>query len=91
MSKSMHIACMDCKEALWIGQSDSIYSGMPEVMEALKVFLVKHRTYSPRGTKTEYHELLYMPEPYNGDFEDIDWDCAEPDNVFQLKLVEEDK
>ena len=71
----MDICCMTCKEYLWIGQTDVIYSGMPEVMEALNVFLVKHRTYNPRkyAEPEDYHELLYMPEPYNGPFEEIDW------------------
>lgn len=74
MSRDTHITCVTCKEALWIGQSDIIYLGDDEVMQALQKFLIAHRTYAPRkyGEK-DYHELLFMPEPYNGSFEDIDW------------------
>lgn len=74
MSRDMNIVCLDCKEALWIGQSDIVYIGDEETMQQLQDFLVKHRTYYPRVLKpNEYHELLYIPEPYNGSFEEIDW------------------
>ena len=88
MSRDMHICCLECKEHIWIGQTDVIYSGMPEVMEALRVFLVKHRTYTTReyAKPEEYHELLYMPEPYNGSFEDIDWTEIEVDQ-YKVKHV----
>ena len=68
MSSSMHICCLDCKEHLWIGQNDVFYSGEAHTMEALRQFLIKHRTYEDRQfcEKGEYHELIYHPEPYNG-------------------------
>lgn len=77
MSRDMYIACLNCRESLWIGQTNIIYTGSAETMGDLNVFLVKHRTYLPREysePKSEYHELLYMPEPYNGSFESIDWE-----------------
>lgn len=74
MSRSMHICCMNCKEHLWIGQTDTLYTGEPATMEALRQFLVKHRTYTLRNYDPDgYHELLFMPEPYNGSFEEIEW------------------
>lgn len=64
MSVSKHIACIDCKEHLWIGQtSESFYSGEPHTMEALRVFLFKH----------ENHNLKFVSEFYDSYFgEDTD-------------------
>jgi hypothetical protein len=78
MSRDMHLCCLDCKQHIWIGQTDVIYSGMPDVMELLREFLVTHRTYAPRYLdESNYHELLYMPEPYNGSFEGVEWNEIE--------------
>lgn len=80
MSRDMHICCVSCQEALWIGQTDIIYTGMPDVMETLNKFLVTHRTLRLKAHDPDnYHELLYTPEPYNGDFEEIDWKYWEGD------------
>jgi len=73
MSRTMHICCITCEEHLWIGQNDSFYSGEVHTMEALRQFLIKHRTYTPRHLcdPKEYHELIYTPEPYNGGVEEL--------------------
>lgn len=47
MSKTFSIACKDCEKQLWIGQSKKedfkIYSGNPEVMRNLRLFLWEHK------------------------------------------------
>ena len=71
MSRSMHIVCLLCKEHLWIGQNETLYTGEPHTMEALRQFFERHTTYYHKEfAPDEYHELLYMPEPYNGAFEE---------------------
>jgi hypothetical protein len=77
----MHLCCITCEEHIWIGQNDSFYSGMPEVMEALRLFLIKHKTTTTKNnadnnTDWQYHELIYEPEPFNGGHEELsgrDW------------------
>lgn len=69
MSRSNEIVCKTCGEYLTIGQSDFIYSGEEDTMEGLNTFLEKHKTHS----KAEEHELLYMSEVYNGEYEDEPW------------------
>ena len=85
----MHICCLDCREHLWIGQTDSFYSGEPHTMEALRQFLVKHRTwYVPRTKGQEYHELIYIPEPYSEsikDFFEQDWKEWDSDDFKTTK------
>ena len=41
MSVTYDILCLDCKEVLWIGQSDYIYTTDPEI-NAFSKFLHKH-------------------------------------------------
>jgi hypothetical protein len=72
MSIDRHLVCKTCKEAIWIGQSDIIYTGMPDVMKMLQDFLYKHETWHDHENK-DYHELLFVPEPYNGAFENYSW------------------
>lgn len=72
MSVSYHIACLTCKEHLWIGQSsECFYSGEKHTMEALRVFLFKHVSHAPKemSDKGEYHELVFVPEPFNSNWE----------------------
>lgn len=77
----MSIVCLSCEETLWIGQRDTVYTGEEKTMDDLAKFLVKHRTYDPREVNPkEYHELLYIPEPYNGGFEHIEWKYWREDN-----------
>lgn len=70
MSRTTYIACETCKEYLWIGQSNYIYTGEPKTMQALNDFLQKHISYEP----TTEHKLLFIPEPYNGAYENEDWE-----------------
>ena len=44
MSVTHDIYCKDCKESLWIGQKDYIYTGKKHINE-LKDFLFKHATH----------------------------------------------
>lgn len=73
MSRSTHLVCTTCKKHIWIGQSQIIYFGNEEVMELLSSFLQEHTTYS----RDEEHKLLFMPEPYNGAYENEDWEEIE--------------
>lgn len=42
MSVTYHIGCATCKEHLWIGQRDYIYTSEPETTQ-LSEFLFKHQ------------------------------------------------
>ncbi len=42
MSICFNINCHKCKEALWIGQRDYIYT-VPESLAQLNIFLFKHQ------------------------------------------------
>jgi len=48
MSEDYHLACYQCKDHIWIGQSQNsghpfcFYFGEPEIMEELRDFLWKH-------------------------------------------------
>lgn len=91
MSQSMHLCCLDCKEDIWIGQRDSLYSGESHTMEGLRQFLVKHRTlYVPRSEGTDYHELVYVPEPYNEYIKDYCKDNWESWDTDDFRLNEGD-
>ncbi len=70
----MAIACDDCKVYLWIGQRSSekedtsrwsFYSGQPETMEQLKLFLFKHQYFWRRlgmpPTEEGEHHLRFAP------------------------------
>ena len=41
MSQTFDIKCNDCKETLWIGQRDHIYT-TPEALDTLNKFLFSH-------------------------------------------------
>lgn len=70
MSRSLYITCQDCKQRLWVGQGyGSFYSGMPEVMEALREFLFKHET-----TPTVEHVLNFRDDNSTNDwYKDNTW------------------
>lgn len=83
MSVSKYIACTTCKKYLWIGQNSFLYTGEPHTMEALTDFFNNHTTYYPKRVDREkYHELIFLPEPYNGGYEnDIEgWKEIDADN-----------
>jgi hypothetical protein len=52
MSETYELACIPCKKKLWIGQSQNsnppfcFYSGEPDTMQSLKMFLWEHRGHS---------------------------------------------
>lgn len=75
MSRTMNIGCVTCKEHVWIGQNDYIYTAEPHTMEALRVFLVKHRI-DPEFNGDDYdtHHLIYQPELFHKDWHEIDTD-----------------
>lgn len=91
----MHVCCLTYEEHLWIGQTDSLYTGEPHTMEALRQFLIKHRTTttkdnSDNNTDWQYHELIYEAEPYNGGHEELsghDWKEWDADK-YKPKLDE---
>jgi hypothetical protein len=70
MSRTTYLVCKTCKKYIWIGQNSFIYTGEPETMEALNEFLQKHTSYQ----QDDEHELLFMPEPFNGAYEDEEWE-----------------
>ena len=75
MSRTMNLCCTTCGESIWIGQNDAFYSGMPEVMEGLRLFLIKHRI-DPAFNADEFsdHHLVYMAEPYYEGWTEVDTD-----------------
>ena len=80
MSRTTYLICKTCKEYIWIGQGSITYTGEPETMKALNDFLQKHITdYPPE------HELLFMPEPFNGYYENEPWEDVTD------KMLEEQK
>ena len=86
MSRTMHLGCKTCHEQIWIGQNDAFYSGMPEVMKGLRLFLIKHRTGdamtpSDDGEGDDFereHELIYSPELYGEEWTEVDTDQFQP-------------
>lgn len=48
MSTTYDLECLDCKEQIWIGQRDYIYTGEPQTMELLRVFLFVHLRHNLR-------------------------------------------
>ena len=70
MSQCYHIACIDCRETLWIAQAGiggkSFYSGEARTMVLLKEFLFRH----------EGHHLVFRPDEHFDDFKNADpeWD-----------------
>ena len=56
MSTTLHLECDTCKESIWIGQRNYIYTDSKEDMKLLSLFLVRHET---DGTKT--HALFFRP------------------------------
>ncbi len=89
MSVTKYIVCLNCKEYLWIGQNSTFYTDEPHTMRALQDFFNKHTTYVQKEVDPkEYHELLYMPEPYNGAFEEEEktWKEIDTDDYKSKKL-----
>ncbi len=61
MSKCYHIQCDDCKQTLWVGQNDYIYTAKPEITIFAK-FLHDH----------ENHKLSFVYDENTGeDYEDL--------------------
>lgn len=58
MSSTWQIACLDCKESLWVGQgtSDPYLYSTPENLENLMGFL---RAHGYRGPNSEPHRLCF--------------------------------
>lgn len=52
MSVTYSIACRDCKESLWIGQTDYLYFGEKDFEKKLTGFLYKHSGNS--------HSLIFL-------------------------------
>jgi len=52
MSDTYELACVPCREKIWIGQSQNtnppfcFYSGEPVTMQKLRMFLWRHRGHS---------------------------------------------
>ncbi len=73
----MNLGCTNCKEHIWIGQNDAFYSGEPRTMEALRLFLIRHRTgdtLTPNDNDIEpyqEHLLIYTPELYDPEWTEI--------------------
>jgi hypothetical protein len=80
VSRTYEIACLTCKETLWIGQGwppkaggvdeRFIYTGMPLVMTMLKDFLYRHE-----AKPDAKHELVFMDDewlPGRGEFHSVD-------------------
>lgn len=57
MSRTFDINCKECKEFLWIGQRDHIYT-TKEVLSDLNEFLFKH----------EGHDLVFSSDEDKEDF-----------------------
>ena len=72
MSQCYDIACMDCRETLWIAQRGvggaTLYSGDRDTMEKLKAFLFAHAG----------HHLVFNDDNQFDDFKQLHWAC-EPD------------
>lgn len=54
MSRTFNISCRDCKETLWVGQRDHIYT-TEEALSDFNAFLFKHKD----------HGLIFECEPDN--------------------------
>jgi hypothetical protein len=46
MSITTHLVCCDCREEVWIGQRNFIYTGEPETMKKLEKFLYEHMNHN---------------------------------------------
>lgn len=44
MSTTLHLECDTCKESIWIGQRDYIYTGSVDTMKLLGKFLTTHES-----------------------------------------------
>jgi hypothetical protein len=67
MSKTYSIGCRECRKRLWIAQgwggSINLYSGEPETMEALRVFLYQHMSHPLIfDDHIENEEMLFWDE-----------------------------
>lgn len=68
MSVTTHLVCRTCKTYMWLGQGSVIYTGEPKTMRRLNEFMQKHKTHWDKE-----HELLFMDEPFNGPYENQEW------------------
>ena len=66
MSTTYNIECHDCKQTLWIGQGDHIYTGDHECMEDLNKFLFEHENHNLTFVKDDNVHDEYT------DYEDLD-------------------
>lgn len=64
MSSTSDIICLECREALWIGQGGIIYCGEEETMKMLNLFLQQHRGHSLTFDYSDYKDW-YMGEGYD--------------------------
>ena len=68
MSTTFDIICVKCKKDLWIGQGDILYTGEPETMEKLRVFLHEHKNHPLLFTNDQatygFMEDGYLPKEY---------------------------
>lgn len=63
MSRTYAIACTQCREQLWIGQSQSpLYYSEPDRMAQLSRFLVTHRD----------HPLVYKDDEFLPDYKEFE-------------------
>lgn len=70
MSTTTHLICTTCKQSLWIGQGQTIYTDDAEVMAKLSTFLYEHRTsFYPEAPQ---HNLLFVDHHYDHMY-DKDW------------------
>lgn len=73
MSRTYSIACMDCKQSLWIGQasceSKRIYSGNEAIMGELESFLYAHEGHNLKFVNdceepvVDFEEFLTLKAP----------------------------
>lgn len=83
MSRIWSIACADCKESIDVGQGwcreitdapteGTLWSGMPETMTNLWLFLQKHRQHAFGQESPQQHNLKFVDEEG-----ELIWDCTE--------------
>lgn len=100
MSVSKFIICERCKKSLWIGQGSIIYTGMPEVMEALRDFCYSHKSTSdnlfeehsgdhPLKFVDEYY-MDYLPWKAEEGWEEIDADTYKKPSPDAIQTTEDD-
>ena len=61
MSTTYHLECETCRESIWIGQRNFIYTAEKDTMENLGRFLYRHAA----GLHDE-HALFFRADTYSG-------------------------